>query len=140
MDKESNRDKVYKALEEEVKRDKARTNVLKISELGLVEMTRKRVQEDLTRFITEPCPVCQGNGHVRSRETICFEIFREVQREAGRSPKKENIYVNVSPAVADMLYTDEMDSLEQVERELGKRLIVRALAHFHQEHYEVYAR
>ena len=140
MDKESNRDKVYKALEEEVKRDKARTNVLKISELGLVEMTRKRVQEDLTRFITEPCPVCQGNGHVRSRETICFEIFREVQREAGRSPKKENIYVNVSPAVADMLYTDEMDSLEQVERELGKRLVVRALAHFHQEHYEVYAR
>ncbi|MCB9796808.1 MAG: Rne/Rng family ribonuclease [Alphaproteobacteria bacterium] len=140
MDKESNREKVYRVLEEEAKKDRARTNVLKISELGLVEMTRKRVQEDLTRYLTEPCYYCTGNGVLRSRETVCFDIFRETQREAARSPRKESIYINVHPRVADMLYGEEFETLEAIERDLGKRLIVRAMGHFHLERFEVYAR
>jgi len=140
MDKESNRDKVYRALEEEVKSDKARTNVLKISELGLVEMTRKRVQEDLDRFLTEDCFYCEGTGVLRSRETLCFEIFREIQREAHRSQGRETLYVNAHPKVADQLYGGELRALEEFERSLSKRIVVRAMGHYHLEKYEVYSR
>ena len=140
MDKETNRDKVYKAMEDEVKKDKARTNVLKISELGLVEMTRKRVQEDLTRFLTEECYYCEGNGHLRSRETICFDIFREAQREAARNTRRETLFVNAHPSVADMLYNEEFEAMDHIERELGKKMVVRAMGHYHLERFEVYSR
>ncbi len=140
MDREQNREKVYRALEEELKKDRARTNVLKISDLGLVQMTRKRVQEDLVRFLSETCPTCEGRGSVKSRQTLCYEIFRELQREAGRSLGKETLYVNVHPSVADMLYGEEYAMLEQVEAKVGRRVVVRALQHLHPEKFEVYAR
>ena len=140
MDKEANRDKVFKALEEEARGDKARTNVLKISELGLVEMTRKRVQEDLTRYLTEDCFYCEGNGHLRARETLCFDIFREAMREASRSGQRETIFVNAHPLVADMLYGEEFESLDAFERRIEKRIVVRAMGHFHIERFEVYSR
>jgi len=140
MDKESNRDKVYRTLEDEIRKDRARTNILKISELGLVEMTRKRVQEDLSTYLSESCFYCEGRGHLRSRETLSFDIFRAVQREAARADDKETIFVNAHPMVADMLYGEEMESLEYFERQLTKRIVVRAMGHYHLERYEVYAR
>ncbi|MDP2305399.1 MAG: Rne/Rng family ribonuclease [Pseudomonadota bacterium] len=140
MDKEQNRDKVYRALDEELKKDRARTNVLKISELGLVQMTRKRVQEDVVRYLSETCVYCDGRGSLRSRQTICYEIFRELQREGTRSLGKETMYVNVHPSVADLLYGDEFPMLELFETRLNKRIVVRALQHLHPERYEVYAR
>lgn len=140
MDREGNREKVYRCIEEEIRHDKARTNVLKISELGLVEMTRKRVQEDLTRFLTEDCFYCSGNGSLRSRETICFEIFREVQRESARQPKRETVFINCHPRVADMLYGEEYEGMDAFEKGLGKRMVVRAMAAYHLERFEVYAR
>ncbi len=140
MDKEQNRDKVYRALEEELKKDRARTNVLKISELGLVQMTRKRVQEDLVRYLSEPCPTCEGRAQIRSRQTVCYEIFRELQREAIKSLAGTTMYVNVHPTVADMLYGEEFQVLEQIETKISRRVVVRALLHLHPERYEVYAR
>jgi ribonuclease G len=140
MDKEQNREKVYRALEEELKKDRARTNVLKISELGLVQMTRKRVQEDVTRYLSETCSTCEGRGSIRSRQTVCFEIFRELQRESTRTLGSQAIYVNVHPSVADMLYGEEFGTLEQFEQKLNRRVVVRALQHLHPERYEVYAR
>ncbi len=140
MDREQNRDKVYRAMEEECKKDRARTNVLKISELGLVQMTRKRVQEDLVRYLSESCMYCEGRGNLKSRQTLAFEIFRECQREAHKSPGKETLYVNTHPAVADVLYGEEFDTLELWEQKLGRRIVVRALQHLHPERYEVYAR
>ncbi len=140
MDREQNRDKVYRALEEELKNDRARTNVLKISDLGLVQMTRKRVQEDVVRYLSETCPTCEGRGAVRSRQTVCYDIFRELQRESARSVAKEALYVNVHPSVADSLYGEEYPVLEQVELRLGKRVVVRALQHLHVEKFEVYSK
>ncbi|MBM4366268.1 MAG: Rne/Rng family ribonuclease [Deltaproteobacteria bacterium] len=140
MDREQNREKVYRAIEEELKKDRARTNVLKISDLGLVQMTRKRVQEDVVRYISEQCPVCDGRGSIRSRQTLCYDIFRELQRESVRAVAKETLFVNAHPSVADMLYGEEYQILEQVEARLGKRVVVRALQHMHPEKYEVYAR
>ena len=140
MDRAEHRDRVYKALEEALKSDRARTNVLRISDLGLVEMTRKRVQEGLDRYLMESCPICEGTGVVRSRATLCFDILREVKREAARSASAESIFVNTTPAIADLLYGDRYLDLQQVEDTVGQRVVIRPLEHFHPEQYEVYAR
>ena len=140
MELEANRDKVFRTLGEALRADRARTNIIKISELGLVEMTRKRVQEDLVRFLSEACPYCEGKGQVRSRITVCFDILREVQREAKRSSNRENIMVNVNPDVADLLYGEELASLETYEQRTGRRIVVRAVPHYHMERFEVYSR
>jgi ribonuclease G len=140
MDKEVHRDKVYRALEEALRKDRARTNVQRISELGLVEMTRKRVQEGLDRYLSEPCPICNGTGNVRAKSSLCYEIFREAQRESGRNAASTAIHVNTTPAIADMLYGEHYDEFEAWEVALGKRVVVRAVAHFHPEQYEVYAK
>lgn len=103
-------------------------------------MTRKRVQENLVRYLSEPCLYCEGRGSLRSRQTICYEIFRELQRENARSVGKEQLFVNTHPAVADMLYGDEFPAMESLEQRLGKRIVVRAMQHLHPERYEVYAR
>jgi ribonuclease G len=140
MEKAANRERVYRALEEELRDDRARTNVLKISELGLVEMTRKRVQENLVQSISEQCHYCEGRGSTRSRSTVVYDILRESQREANRSRQAEVVYVNAHPEVADLLYGDEFDSLEELERRVAKRVVVRAMGHLHLERYEVYSR
>lgn len=139
MEKAANRDRVYKAVEEECRKDRARTNVLKISELGLVEMTRKRTQDDLVRSISEPCHYCEGRGYTRSATTVVYDILRELQREAGRS-RNETLYVNSHPSVADLMYGDELPSVESLEAKLSKRIVVRAMGHYHMERYEVYSR
>ena len=76
MDKGANREKVFKTLQEALAADRAKTNVLKISDIGLVEMTRKRVRESITRLTTEICPTCDGRGHVRSKITMAYDIMR----------------------------------------------------------------
>jgi ribonuclease G len=140
MEKAGNRDRVYKSLEKALKLDRARTNVLKISDLGLVEMTRKRVQEDLVRAISESCLYCEGKGHTRSRSTVVYDILREVQREANRTKSKDEIFVNTHPLVADLMYGAELPSVESLEAQLKKRIVVRALGHYHIERYEVYSK
>lgn len=140
MEKAGNRDRVYKSLEKALKLDRARTNVLKISDLGLVEMTRKRVQEDLVRAISESCLYCEGKGHTRSRSTVVYDILREVQREANRTKSKDEIFVNTHPLVADLMYGAELPSVESLEAQLDKRIVVRALGHYHIERYEVYSK
>jgi ribonuclease G len=140
MDREQNRDKVYKVLNEALRNDKARTNVLRVSDLGLVEMTRKRVQEGLDRYLMEDCPVCSGIGVVRSRSTLCYDILREIQRESNRANGASTIFVNTTPEIANQLYGDGFTDLEAVERSVGRRVVVRALGHYHPEQYEVYAR
>jgi ribonuclease G len=139
MDREASRDKVYKALDDALKKDRARTNVLRISELGLVEMTRKRVQEGLDRYLTESCPICNGTGHVRSRSTLTYDILREVRREATRTPGASAIFVNTTPIVADLLYNEQFTDIEATERLINAKIVIRAMGHFHPEQYEVYA-
>lgn len=140
MEREENRERVSKRLDEALRADRARTNVLKISDLGLVEMTRKRVQEGLDRYLTEACPTCDGTGVLRSRATLCFEILREVQRTSVRNPQSEQVVVNTSPAVADSLYNEQYSDLDTIEEASGCRVVVRAHAHYHPQQYEVFAR
>src|SRR5207244_7379187 len=95
-DKGANREKVFKTLQEALAVDRAKTNVLKISDIGLVEMTRKRVRESITRLTTEICPTCDGRGHVRSKTTMAYAIMREVQRAAGKH-REDQLVVSCHP-------------------------------------------
>lgn len=136
MEKEVNREKVYAALDDSLKGDKSKTNILKISELGLVEMTRKRVRESIGRMMCEPCPYCEGRGYVKSKTTICHEIFRELRREM-LDIRGTKALLSVHPQVADLLYDEERRGLEELEKRFKKRVTVRARPGFHQEQFEV---
>ncbi|MDD5285802.1 MAG: Rne/Rng family ribonuclease [Desulfuromonadaceae bacterium] len=136
MEKEVNRDKVFTALEDALKSDKSKTNILKISELGLVEMTRKRVRESIGRMMCEPCTYCEGRGYIKSKTTICHEIFRELRREM-LDIRGTKATVTVHPLVADLLYDEERRGLEELEKKFKKRVTVRAKPGFHQEQFEI---
>ena len=136
MEKEVNREKVFTALEEALKADKSKTNILKMSDLGLVEMTRKRVRESIGRLMCEPCPYCEGLGYVKSKTTVCQEIFRELRREM-LGLRGTKVMLTVHPQVADLLYDEERRGLEDLEKRFKKRITVRAKPGFHQEQFEI---
>jgi ribonuclease G len=123
MDKEGNRRKVWDAFQKALSRDRARTNVTKISELGLVEMTRKRTRESLVQLLTEPCPTCEGAGVVKSVTTVAYEILREVRR-SGMLVENEKIEIEASPRVAEILQRHERDYLDALEKRFQKLIIV----------------
>ena len=135
MDDEAHRNRVYTALAEALKRDRSKTNILKISELGLVEMTRKRVRESLLRTISEPCFYCQGSGVLKSRTTTVYEIYRELVREC-EYMKGAAVQIAVHPRVAEVMLEEERLLLEELEARTGKEIIIEPRAGFHLEHYE----
>ncbi len=136
MERPSDRNKVYNTLKEALKSDRARTTISKISELGLVEMTRKRTREDLRSQLTETCPYCEGKGCLKSPTTICYEIFREIYREAPEARAKQ-IIVCCHPSVADVLYDEERAWLEELEGRFGKRIQIKAVPDYHVEQFDV---
>jgi len=123
MDKEGNRRKVWDAFHKALSRDRARTNVTKISELGLVEMTRKRTRESLVQLLTEPCPTCEGSGVVKSVTTVAYEILREVRR-SGMLVDTDKIEIECAPRVADVLSKQERDYLDHLEKRFQKLITV----------------
>jgi ribonuclease G len=139
MDRSQNREKVFKALQDALGRDKAKTNVLKISELGLVEMTRKRVRESVTRVMNEPCSYCDGKGHIRSRITIAYEILREIRREAVHYHEPVMV-VNCHPEVARILQGSERDEVRYLMDRFNKTIQVKPQAGYHQEQFDIYGR
>ena len=136
MKRHADRTKVYNTLKEALKGDRAKTNITKISELGLVEMTRKRTREDLRRLVTDPCPYCEGKGYLKSPLTVCYEIFREIYREA-RHFKTKQISVLAHPSVASVFYDEERKALEETENRLKRRIAIQSMAEFHLEQFEV---
>lgn len=136
MEKEENRHKLFSIFQEAMNKDRAKCTILEVSELGLIQMTRKRVRESLERILCEPCPYCDGKGFVKSTTTICFEIFMEL-RKIALAKKKCKIMITANPQVADLIYDDEREGIEEIERENGFRIIVKADRNFHQEYYEV---
>lgn len=136
MEREGDREKVYQALEEAVKRDRQKTNIFKISELGLVEMTRKRTRENISRILGEPCSYCEGAGLIKSKTTVCYEILREIERTASELGG-QNIMVEVNPEVADLFYEEERAGVEELERRLKKKIVIKAKSGFHQEQFNI---
>jgi ribonuclease G len=136
MEKYASRKKVFAALEEALKEDRAKTTILQISELGLVEMTRKRTRDNLSAAMTEPCPYCEGKGTIKSLRTIVYDIFRQVRREAPGLEGKR-VIVMVHPKVADLLYEEENEYLEKLEKQVKKKLVVKTDYNMHQEQYQI---
>ena len=139
MEREGGRERVFQSLYEALKKDRAKTNILRISELGLVEMTRKRTRENLSRILCESCSYCEGKGVIKSKTTLCFEIFREIRREAMNVPSNM-IIVSLHPEVADFLYDEERYAIEELEDKLKKKITIKVRSSFHQEEYEIESR
>jgi ribonuclease G len=138
MEKEEHRVQVYTALLEALKKDRSKTNVLPISGLGLVEMTRKRTRDTLVRTMCEPCPYCEGVGRVKSVETVSFEIIRELQKVMKRTTATK-ITIFAHPEVSAKLSSEDFGIIEALEEAHNKTLLVRADNNYHSEQYEIYA-
>ncbi len=126
MEQASNRKKVFDALQEAVRKDKARSNVLRISELGLVQMTRKRTRESLGQLLTSPCTHCDGLGRVRSVETLAYEALRRLQREASGATGTAPIGLRVPPDVAGFLDAEQARWRPALEAQLGRPVTIEA--------------
>ncbi len=139
MEKKNHRERVNVALEEALKRDKAKSNVLKISELGLVEMTRERVRNSIARMLCDPCPHCEGRGFVKSKATVTFEIIRELKSFGYDSNVKE-LVVMINPELIDYIYDNESLSLDNLEYAMRKKITLKKIDHFQWEEYEIIAK
>jgi ribonuclease G len=136
MEQESHREDVFTALQEAVKKDKSRANILKVSEFGLVQMTRKRDRENLSQMMCEPCMYCGGEGLLKSRRSVCYEIFRKLSHE-GPKMAGSSVTIKVHPSVADLMLKDETLNTENLEKETQKRFIIVADNDMYLEKYEI---
>jgi ribonuclease G len=139
MEKPQNRERVFKTLQEALGRDKAKTNVLRISELGLVEMTRKRVRESIGRILHEDCAYCDGQGFVKTATTVAYQIFRDIRREAPNH-KDAVLAVSCHPDVARLLQGEERQELRHLMDRYNKTIQVRPQPTYHRDQYELYGR
>jgi ribonuclease G len=140
MEVPEHREQVEKAVKRALAEDKARTNVLAISELGLVEMTRKRVRQDLRALLSVSCPTCRGTGVTKSNETLAAEIYRAVQSKvaAESEPIRRDVLVRAHPDVATYLESEAQEDLARLQTALGITLAVQAVdKQPHREDFEI---
>ena len=136
MTEEEHKRQVLRALEKCLARDHAKTHITEVSSLGLVEMTRKRTRESLEHVLCEPCPCCGGRGSMKTAETTCYEIFREILRES-RQFDVEALLVLASQEVVDRLLDEESAHLAELEEFIGRPIRLQAEALYSQEQYDV---
>jgi ribonuclease G len=138
MEAAQNRQRVYQALKDELRHDKARSKILQISEIGLVEMTRKRDRENLGRQLSTACPYCDGKGRIKSLSTISYELFREISRLIKSQKKLGPLTINLHPDVADYLFSEEAKYLEILQEKTRQKFTVRSIDTFHHEQFEIF--
>ncbi len=136
MATEKNRRQVYRTLEDALKPDRANTKILKISEFGLVEMTRKRTRESILQLQTRHCPYCEGQGYIKDNVAICHEIFRAAQRLASKT-RDRKIEVRAHPEIVTLLLDEKRHVLHEVEKITRKKLVTKIDTTFHHEKFEV---
>jgi len=136
MQDEEHKRQVLRALEKNLERDPAKCHISQVSALGLVEMTRKRTRESLEHVLCEDCPTCGGRGSLRTAETVCYEIFREIIREA-RQYDAQTFMVLASPEVVDRLLDEESTSVAELEDFIGKPIKLQVESLYSQENYDV---
>ena len=138
METPQNRNRVYQALKEELRHDKARSKILQISEIGLVEMTRKRDREQLNWLLSTTCPYCDGTGRIKSLSATAFSTFRELERMRMANRRMGPLTINVHPDVADYIFTEEGDFLAKMQEKIGEKITLRSIDTFHHEQFEIY--
>ena len=129
---------VMRMLEKVLERDHAKTNIVGMSDLGLVEMTRKRTRESLQQIVCEPCPECDGRGSVKTAETVCYEVLREILRQArAYSASSQSFLVLASQAVAERLLDEDSSSLADLETFINRRVTIQLEPMYAQEEFDV---
>ena len=136
MTEAENREVVFAALERELEKDRAKHQVLNLSEFGLVELTRKRSRENLSRLLTRPCPTCEGSGRIRSLSTICLRLRREILARANRLGDRR-LVVCVHSEVLRSLESEQHDILDELREALGEQLVLEADSSLHEEEYYI---
>jgi ribonuclease G len=137
MEKRSNQEKIFNELKEALKRDRRKTNILPISEMGLIQMTRKRNKKPLSRMLCEPCFYCEGEAYLISKQSICYNIYREIKRETSEITNTK-ITLRVNPEIADLLHGEESQIISSIEKEIGREIIVYPNAKYHMEEFEIF--
>jgi ribonuclease G len=138
MEDKKNRQKVYQAVEQELRKDRSPSKALQVSDFGLVIITRKRVKQSLERVLTEPCPYCAGTGVIKSSSTICYEILNEVKK-VGPDINGHRLVLRVNPDIARALKEEESAVLKDLRQSIGKDVTVKADVQLHHEQFDVMA-
>jgi len=136
MEDPEHRRQVLRSLEKSLERDHAKTHISEVSSLGLVQMTRKRTRESLEHILCESCPTCAGRGTLKTPETVCYEIYREIMREA-RQYDARQLLVLASQEVVDLLLDEESTSVAELEEFIGRPINFQVESLYTQEQYDV---
>ena len=136
MDDAEHQRQVQRTFEKSLEKDHAKTNITGVSELGLVEMTRKRTRESLENVLCEPCPTCDGKGNLKTAETVCYEIFREILR-AVRAYDSKSYTVLASEKVVDRLLDEESSNVADLEEFIDKAIRFQVEPIYSQEQFDV---
>jgi ribonuclease G len=136
MERQSNQERVFNALKEAFKKDRSKTHVLPMSEMGLIQMTRKRIRKPLTRILCESCDYCDGEGYVVSKKTICYNIYRGFLRES-QDMQGERLTLRVNPEIAALLHEEEKNLIVSLEKKIGKRIVIYPNSKLHMEEFDI---
>lgn len=136
MHTEEHKQQVLTTLEKMLARDSVKTSISQISELGLVEMTRKRTRDSLERLLCETCVVCSGRGAIKSAQTVCYDIFRDIRRQLSAYEGRQYMII-AAETVIDRLIDEESATMEALEAQLGSRIRLQVEALYTQEQYDV---
>jgi len=136
MENDTHRDSVLTEFRKALSVDRTRVTVNGFTSLGLVEMTRKRTRESLAHTLCEPCPLCQGRGEIKTAQTVCYEILREILREARQFDARE-FRILASQAVIDLFLDEESQSLAMLGDFIGKPISLQVESIYSQEQYDI---
>ena len=138
MEEKKNRQKVFQAVEQELRKDRAPSKPLQVSDFGLVIITRKRVKQSLERVLTEPCPYCAGSSVIKSSSTICYEILSEVKKISA-DLDGQCLLLRVNPDIARALKEEERAVLKELKQTVGREITVRSDVQLHHEQFDLMA-
>jgi ribonuclease G len=138
MEEKKNRQKVFQAIDQELKKDRSPSKALQVSDFGLIIITRKRVKQSLERVMTEPCPYCTGTGVIKSSSTICYEILSEVKK-IGSELNGHRLLLRVNPDIARALKEEESAVVKDLKQAIGKDVTIKADGQLHHEQFDVMA-
>jgi ribonuclease G len=138
MEEKKNRQKVAQTVEQELRRDRAPSKSVQVSDFGLIIITRKRVKSSLERQLTEPCPYCSGNGTIKASATICYDILTEVKKVRNELDGY-SLVLRVNPEIARALKDESRSVLRELESSIGRPVTVRADEQLHHEQFDLMA-
>jgi ribonuclease G len=138
MEEKKNRQKVFQAVEQELRKDRSPSKALQVSDFGLVIITRKRVKQSLERVLTEPCPYCLGSAVIKSRSTICYEILSEVKKISA-DLNGQSLVLRVNPDIARALKDEERAVFKELKQSIGREIAVKPDGQLHHEQFDLMA-